>query len=180
MPTSSIFPARPPRPDVKQIRAGIEACLVVQRRALTMGKRPFSAALVGPDNETVLLSHQSIDHVHHAESSLARLASTHYKQEYLWTCTLYSTWEPCAMCTSTCYWANIGRIVYAAAETQLAALTGAGNDENMTMSMPCRDVLVRSQRDIDIIGPVEGLDDVVIRESDVYWAPLRAEVAVAK
>ncbi|KAF7195331.1 putative cytosine deaminase [Pseudocercospora fuligena] len=180
MPMSYIFPARPPRPDVKQIRAGIEACLVVQRRALTMGKRPFSAALVGPDNDTVLLTHQSIDHVHHAESSLARLASTHFTQEYLWKCTLYSTWEPCAMCTATCYWANIGRIVYAAAETQLAALTGESNEENMTMSMPCRNVLFGSQKDIDIIGPIEGLDVVVVKESDVYWAPLRAAVAAAK
>ena len=29
-----------------------------------------------------------------------------------------------AMCTSTCYWANIGRIIYAAAESKLAELTG--------------------------------------------------------
>lgn len=169
----NIFPPRPPRPTEAQIKAGIEACLVVQRRALTMGKRPFSAALIGPDNETVLLTHQSIDHVNHAESSLARLAASHYTQEYLWKCTLYSTWEPCAMCASTCYWANIGRIVYAAAETQLAALTGQGNEENMTMAMPCRQVLQGSQKDVEIIGPVEGLDAVVVEESDVYWKPLR-------
>ncbi|CAK4029964.1 cmp deaminase [Lecanosticta acicola] len=169
----SLFPPRPPQPTPEQIRSGIEACLVVQRRALTMGKRPFSAALIGPDNESVLLTHQSIDHVNHAESSLARLAASHYTQPYLWQCTLYSTWEPCAMCTSTCYWANIGRIVYAASETQLGEITGLGNEENMTMSMPCRKVLEGSQKDVQIIGPVGGLDEVVVRESDVYWKPLR-------
>jgi hypothetical protein len=59
----------PPRtsPTAAQIEAGINACLGVQRRAVTMGKRPFAAALIGPDNETVLLTHQSIDQVNHAE-----------------------------------------------------------------------------------------------------------------
>lgn len=65
------------------------------------GKRPFAAVLVGPDHAAVLLRHQSVSHVDHAEASLARLASLHYSQAYLWTCTLYSTWEPCAMCAAT-------------------------------------------------------------------------------
>lgn len=93
-----LFPLRTP-PTPSQIEAGINACLEVQRRAVTQGKRPFAAVLLGPDNETVLLSHQSIDQVNHAESSLARLAYSHYKKEYLWRCTLISTWEPCAMCS---------------------------------------------------------------------------------
>lgn len=37
---------------------------------MTFGKRPFAAVLLGPDNETVLLSHQSVDQVNHAEVSL--------------------------------------------------------------------------------------------------------------
>jgi tRNA(Arg) A34 adenosine deaminase TadA len=86
-----------------QIAAGVEAALVVQRRAVTFGKRPFAAVLLGPDNETVLLTHQSLDQVNHAESSLARLAYTHYAKEFLWRCTLVSTWEPCGMCTATIY-----------------------------------------------------------------------------
>lgn len=77
------------------------------------------------------------------------------------------------MCATTCYWANIGRIVYAASETDLAKLTGQGNDENMTMAMPCRLVLAGSQKDIDIIGPLEEMALVVIQESDSYWKPIR-------
>ena len=77
------------------------------------------------------------------------------------------------MCTSTCYWANIGRIAYAASEKQLAQLTGTGNEENMTMAMPCRKVLEGSQKDVDIIGPFESIAEVVVAESDVYWRPLR-------
>lgn len=54
-------------PTSAQIKAGIEVCLGIQRRAVTFGKRPFASCLVGPDNETVLLMHQSIDQVNHAE-----------------------------------------------------------------------------------------------------------------
>lgn len=82
-------------------------------------KRPFAALLVAPDHTTVLLAHQSVSHVDHAESSLARLAAHHYSQAYLWRCTLYSTWEPCAMCAATCYWANVGRVVFGASNVAL-------------------------------------------------------------
>ena len=77
------------------------------------------------------------------------------------------------MCTSTIYWSNIGRIVYAASETQLSKLTGDGNEENMTMAMPCRKVLEGSQKDIEIIGPLQELGSLVVKESDEYWRPVR-------
>ena len=77
------------------------------------------------------------------------------------------------MCTATSYWTNIGRIVYAASETQLVELTGEGNVENMTMAMPCRKVLEGSQKDVQIIGPVEEMGEIVVRESDEYWRPIR-------
>ncbi|KAK5136459.1 hypothetical protein LTR08_003104 [Meristemomyces frigidus] len=72
---------------------------------------------------------------------------------------------------ATCYWANIGRIVYGASEERLAELTGQGNEKNMTLAMPCRKVLEGSQKDIEIIGPVD--ETVVVHESDRYWKPLR-------
>jgi hypothetical protein len=70
-------------------------------------------------------------------------------------------------------WAHIGRIVYAASNEQLAALTGPGNKENFTMHLRARDVLAGSQKDLEIIGPVEGIDQVVVEESDVYWKTTR-------
>lgn len=64
-----LFPPRTPITKA-QIEAGINICLAIQRRAVTFGKRPFAACLLGPDNETVLLTHQSIDQVNHAEVNL--------------------------------------------------------------------------------------------------------------
>jgi hypothetical protein len=61
-----LFPERTP-PTKVQIDSAIEKCLEIQRRAVTFDKRPFAALLLAPDNETVLLSHQSVDQVNHAE-----------------------------------------------------------------------------------------------------------------
>lgn len=77
------------------------------------------------------------------------------------------------MCTGTLYWANIGRLVYGAAEHELAKLCGDGNEENFTLSLPCRDVVKAGQKKIEIWGPVEGLQERIIEASDVYWKPLR-------
>jgi tRNA(Arg) A34 adenosine deaminase TadA len=107
------------------------------------------------------------------QSSLARLAYSHYSKAYLWQCTLISTWEPCAMCSSTIYWAHIGRVVYAATNEQLAQLTGPGNKENFTMKWHTRDILLGQQKDVEIIGPVEGMDKIVVEESDLYWSKTR-------
>ncbi|KAH9906851.1 cytidine deaminase-like protein [Xylariomycetidae sp. FL2044] len=170
----TLFPARTPMTSA-QLAAGVAAALAVQRRAVGFGKRPFAAALVGPDNETVLLTHQSVDQVNHAESSLARLAYGHYPKEFLWRCTLFSTWEPCGMCTATLYWAHIGRVVFAASNDQLYALTGPGNKENFTMDWHARDFLKGCpQKDIEVVGPLEEEGKLVVRESDKYWSKTRA------
>ncbi|MCJ1433329.1 hypothetical protein MMC27_002689 [Xylographa pallens] len=173
MSNNPLFPPRTPLLWTESYNA-ICAAIEVQNDAVEHHqKRPFAAVLLGPDNKTVLLSHFSISHVDHAESCLARLASIHYSQSYLWRCTLVSTWEPCAMCTGTIYWANIGGLVYAASEEKLKAVTGMGNEENFTMAMGCREVLAKGQKDVFVEGPFAELEDDVVLESDKYWKPVR-------
>jgi hypothetical protein len=64
-------------------------------------------------------------------------------------------------------------VIYAATNEQLAQLTGPGNKENFTMKWHTRDILLDQQKDVEIIGPVEGMDKVVMEESDVYWSTTR-------
>ncbi len=77
------------------------------------------------------------------------------------------------MCAATIYWAHIGAVVYAASNEALAKLTGAGNRENFTMKWHCRQVLEGGQKDVWVVGPVEGVEEVVVQESDVYWSKTR-------
>ncbi|WP_439113999.1 nucleoside deaminase [Hydrogenophaga sp.] len=138
-------------------------------RAASMGRHPFGALLVAPDGETVLAEQGNINTVNHAESTLARTAADNWPGAYLARCTLVTTFEPCAMCTGTVYWANIGRIVYGASEAALLALTGS-HDENPTLSLPCREVLARGQKAIDVVGPVLALEAELMAPHQGFWA----------
>lgn len=73
------------------------------------------------------------------------------------------------MCAGTIYWSGIGRVMYAASEEKLKQLTGEGNEENMTMSLPCRAVLRSGQRSIEVIGPVSEWEEKVMAESRRWW-----------
>ncbi|EXJ63668.1 hypothetical protein A1O7_00003 [Cladophialophora yegresii CBS 114405] len=173
-------PARAPLTK-EQIDVAVGTCLELQKTATSLhDKRPFAALLLGPDNNTILLSHYSISHVQHAETELARLATIHFSQKYLASCTLVSTWEPCAMCAGTIYWSNIGRLVYAASEEKLKDLTGGNNEENMTMSLPCREVLKHGQKDVEVIGPVSDWEESVVEESGKWWKEHQAQENAAR
>ena len=156
-------------PDSLVSKALSHALALLQNASAYHGKRPFSALLLAPDHQSILLSHFSISHIRHAESELARLAADQFSTSYLSQCTLVSTWEPCAMCSGTIYWSGIGRVVYAASEEKLKQLTGSGNEENMTMSLPCRTVLGSGQRNIEVIGPVPYWEEQVVEECGKWW-----------
>lgn len=82
------------------------------------------------------------------------------------------------MCTGTIYWTNIGRIVYGASEEALQKITGEGNEENFTLSLPCREVIKAGQKEIEIFGPIDGMQEKVIEASDVYWKPVREGLGI--
>jgi len=50
----------------------------------------------------------------HAEILAITAASNYLDSKYLNDCTLYVTLEPCAMCAGALFWAQLGRVVYAA------------------------------------------------------------------
>ena len=152
----------------EQVHRHLLRAYAVARRAMVMGRHPFGALLVAPDGETVLAEQGNIDTVHHAEVTLARTVSLTYPADYLWQCTVVTTFEPCAMCTGTVYWAHIGHIVYGASEEALLALTG-NHPENPTLNLPCRDVLARGQKPLRVTGPVPEVADQLVNTHRDFW-----------
>lgn len=140
----------------------------VALQARAVGRHPFGAILVTPDQETVLLEQGNLDSVNHAEAVLARTAYTQFHPDYLWHCTLYTTVEPCAMCAGTQYWANIGRLVYGISEARLLAMTG-NHPENPTLNLPCRVVFNHGQKPIRVWGPFAEVEAEIVAVHREFW-----------
>ncbi|MEV0007110.1 nucleoside deaminase [Streptomyces sp. NPDC051840] len=142
----------PLTPDEERfLTAAIELAVAARKD----GNHPFGSLLV-LDGATVLEAGNTVttgrDATGHAETNLVRLASHAYTRAELARATLYTSTEPCAMCSGAVYWSGIGRVVYALGEDELLALTGA-DEENPTMALPCRTVLAAGQRTVEVSGP---------------------------
>ncbi len=137
--------------------ANLRRSFDVARRAMARGNHPFGAILVGPSGEVLIESENGYlpgrDMTAHAERLLATRASTSYRPDFLASCTLFSSAEPCAMCAGATYWAGIGRVVYALSERRLREITG-DHPENPTLDVPCRVVLEGGQRRVEVVGPL--------------------------
>lgn len=145
--------------DETQLRRAYE----VARRAHRNGNHPFGCTLVGPGGEVLLEAENgyqpTLDMTGHAERLLATRASQAWRPSFLAGCTLYTSAEPCAMCSGALYWAGIGRVVYGLSEKRLKEATGS-HPENPTLDLPCRAVFAAGQRAVEVVGPLleeEGL-----------------------
>ena len=98
----------------------------------------------------------------------ARRAAAAYSPEFLWRCTLVTTFEPCAMCTGTLYWVNIGRLVYGASEETLLALTG-DSAANPTLQLDSRTVLGSGQKQIQVHGPFADMEEELTALHRDFW-----------
>jgi tRNA(Arg) A34 adenosine deaminase TadA len=139
----------------------------VAREAAAHGHHPFGAVLVGPDG-AVLMRQGNLDTVRHAETELARRAAAAYEPDFLWGCTMVSTFDLCAMCSGALYWANIGRLVYGVDESKLLALTG-NHARNPTMSLSSRTVLGSGQKKIEVHGPFPEIEDDIVAAHRDFW-----------
>jgi tRNA(Arg) A34 adenosine deaminase TadA len=140
------------------------------RKAREAGQHPFAAILVGPAGEVLMTQHNAYmpdhDMTGHAERVLMTRASTTLPMELLRECTIYSSGEPCAMCTGAIYWAGVKRLVYGFSEHDLKKVTG-NHPENPTLDLPCRVVLAAGQREVEVIGPM--LEEEALAPHLGFW-----------
>ena len=141
-------------------------------KARNSGNTPFGAVLADKEGNILLRQGNEEITLHdataHAERVLASRASRLYSKDFLWTCTLYTTFEPCCMCTGAIYWANIGRIVYAVTEEDLLSMTGS-DEKNPTFNISSRHIIASGQKPIEIIGPFPELRKAVVAVQSGFW-----------
>ncbi len=150
----------------------LKRTLKLSEQAVKHGNTPFGALLVDNDGN-VIIEQENIeiteeDCTGHAETTLMRKASKLYSKDFLWNCTLYTSVEPCAMCSGAIYWGNVGKIVYGISEKMLLNLTG-NNKQNPTLDLPCRKIFENGQKDIKVEGPISEIVEDILQIHRKYW-----------
>lgn len=135
----------------------MKRCIQLAEASLAQGNHPFGAVIVDAQGNIIVESGNievsEKECTGHAETTAMRKAVSMYSKEFLWNCTLYTTVEPCCMCTGAIYWGNVGRIIYGISEKQLLELTG-NDEDNPTFDLPCREIIKKGQKPIEVIGPI--------------------------
>ena len=149
----------------------LKRTIVLADEAVAEGNHPFGAVLVSADG--VILAEgknsYSIDRgPGHAEANLARDAARRFDIETLRGATLYTSVEPCSMCSGTIYWAEIGAVVFGMTERRLGELTG-DNPENLTQDLECRTIFATGRRAITVRGPFSELEDKIAAQHAAFW-----------
>ncbi len=98
------------------------------REALKEAQKAFDSeeipvgAIVICDNRIIARAHnlteRLTDVTAHAEMQAITSAANFLSGKYLNDCTLYVTLEPCVMCAGAIAWAQLGKLVFGAADTK--------------------------------------------------------------
>lgn len=146
--------------DEARIRETIE----LSAESVRCGDEPFAALVVLDDHIEARAQNRVLrsgDRTRHAEFEALRSAIRRVGRERLAEATLYSSTEPCAMCTGALYWSGVGRLVYGASGAAFAEIAGAG------LAVPCREILDRGRRSVEVVGPL--LESSALAVHRYYW-----------
>ena len=108
-------------------RIFMEKAIELSVKAVEHGNEPFGAVLV-KDNEIVYTNENQIytqnDPTFHAEMGLLRRFVAETGITDLKDYTMYSSCEPCFMCSGAMVWVNLGRLVFGAGNADLEEMLG--------------------------------------------------------
>lgn len=133
--------------DEKFMRRAIELSNIAKYK----GEDPFGAVLV-KNNEIVYESHDGCieycDPTMHAErrliSEFCSLNNIISLEDY----TIYSSTEPCSMCSGAIHWAKISRIVFGVPQARLNQKSGG------TRKLTCDKIVNQGKIRIEIVGSI--------------------------
>jgi tRNA(Arg) A34 adenosine deaminase TadA len=147
----------------------IRHTFAIARTAREKGNHPFGALLVDPEGRVLLEAENTVvteqDCTGHAETNLMRAASKRYPAAFLAGCTLYTSSEPCAMCTGAIFWGNVRRVVFGLSNARLIEIVGPDAEE--VLDLPAREILRHGRKAIWLEGPL--LEDEASQVHAGFW-----------
>ena len=109
----------------------LRAAIRLASEARQAGDQPYGALLVAADGTVLAEDRNTVvterDIAAHPELKLARWAARELSLPAARTTTMYTSCQPCAMCTNAIARANLARVVYALAGDQLHNLKPPGS-----------------------------------------------------
>ena len=98
----------------------------IAANAVTLGDAPYGSLLADAAGTILIEEHNTVrrddDIAAHPELKLARWAARELSPEAAAATTMYTSCQPCGMCTGGIVRSGLGRVVYALATEQLVAL----------------------------------------------------------
>ena len=105
----------------------MKKAIELSKLAVEHGNEPFGAVLV-KDDQIIFTNENQIytrhDPTFHGEAGLIREFCAQTAITDLHECTLYSSCEPCFMCSGAMVWVKLGRLVYGASNIDLENILG--------------------------------------------------------
>ena len=129
----------------------------IAKRSKLNGNLAYGCLLVDENNEILLEGENSVltnnDSLGHAEINLIREASKLYSFDFLNECTIYTSDEPCPMCSSAIFWGGIGKLIFGLSKARFYQEFGNDNP-NIDFNISSRDVLKSGGRKVKVEGPI--------------------------
>ena len=139
--------------DLELLRRAIALAASARRT----GNHPFGALLADGRGEVIAEAENTVvtdrDITGHAETNLVRLAWRRFPEPALTNATLYTSTEPCAMCSGAIFWAGISRVVFGLAGAALDEMIVSDPDAP-ALFLPASEVLNAGNRTVEVIGPL--------------------------
>jgi tRNA(Arg) A34 adenosine deaminase TadA len=132
------------------------------REAGKRGDGPYGSLLV-VDGEVIMeesnRENTDDDLSLHPELTLARRAKSELDPETASEAVMYTSTEPCPMCSTGMAYAGLKAVVYSVSGARASELRGGG-----TGGIPSGEVFERLDTDIDVVGPVLEDDGTAVHE----------------
>jgi tRNA(Arg) A34 adenosine deaminase TadA len=156
--------------DAARLRHAYRLAMQARQR----GDRPFSAVIVAEDG-TVLAEGLSTQGTggggtlaHSEMNACAAVIAAQCPREVLRRATIYSSGEPCAMCSAAIFYTGIGRVVYGLSAAAILHLRNA-QPHTAGLRLSCRAVLDTAAEAVAVVGPCLEAEGAVPHQG--YWVP---------
>jgi len=129
----------------------IRECYRLASQAARKGNHPFGA-LLAKDGKVIQAAENSVetdgDSTRHAELNLISQALRELGPDIVQQSTLYSSTEPCVMCSGAIYWAQIPTVIFG------CSAAGLRQRSAESFLVPCLSILSLGRRPTRVVGPL--------------------------